>query len=79
MKLLSRNVPMILDQTGGTIWWEEHNVTFMVDHGFAESLINFTDLADIFPKYIKDPSYNAAIKKKMHVFKRERLICVFTA
>ncbi len=44
----------------------------MVDHGFAESLINFTDLADIFPKYIKDPSYNAAIKKKMHDFKRER-------
>ncbi len=69
---LESNVPMILDQTGGTIWWEEHNVTFMVDHGFAESLINFTDLADIFPKYIKDPSYNAAIKKKMHDFKRER-------
>ena len=69
---LQSNVPMILDQTGGTIWWEEMNVSFMVQHGFAESLSNFNDLNAIFPKYISDPLFSEAVKKKMREFKRER-------
>lgn len=69
---LQSNVPMILDQTGGTIWWEELNVTFMVKHGFAENLVNFADLNEIFPKYIRDATYSEAVKKKMAAFKRER-------
>ncbi len=69
---LESNVPMILDQTGGTIWWEELNVTFMVEHGFAESLTNFNDLPTIFPKYVKNSTHTDAIKEKMRLFKRER-------
>lgn len=69
---LESNVPMILDQTTGTLWWEEMNISFMVKNGFGESLTNFNDLVTIFPKYIKDKNHTAAIKKKMKAFKRER-------
>ncbi len=68
---LELNVPMILDQTSDTLWWEELNVTFMVKHGFAESLKNYNDLEKIFPKYIDDSSYVTKVKKKMKEFKRE--------
>ena len=69
---LESNVPMILDQTSGTLWWEQMNIDFMVKHGFAESLVNFTELSDILPKYIRNKVYTESIKKKMRDFKRER-------
>lgn len=69
---LESNVPMILDQTSGTLWWEDMNITFMVRHGFAESLTNFNDLSALFPKYITDKSFVQSIKQKMKEFKRER-------
>ena len=69
---LESNVPMILDQTSGTIWWEEFNALFMIRHGFAESLTDFNDLPAILPKYLKDSCYTDEVRKKMKEFKRVR-------
>ena len=69
---LESNVPMILDQTCGTIWWEEMNVSFVVSHGFGESLTSFKEFATIFPKYITDGPFIQGIKQRMQEFKRER-------
>jgi processive 1,2-diacylglycerol beta-glucosyltransferase len=69
---LECNVPMILDKTGGAIWWEELNIEFVEKYGFGETLVDFADLSTILPKYIKDSRYSQAVKKKMRSFKRER-------
>ena len=44
--LLSR-VPMILDMTHGTIYWEQLNIDFMVKHGFAEPLTDYACLGEM--------------------------------
>lgn len=69
---LESEVPMILDATTGTIWWEELNISFMVKHGFGVRLEVVQDLEKILPRYIKKDGYNLSIKKKMREFKRER-------
>lgn len=66
---IESNLPMILDQTHGTIWWEELNVTFVLDHGFGSSLTQFRDLPVLLKKYLDGGA--APIKQKMKDFKRE--------
>ncbi len=65
-------VPMIFDQTSGTIRWEAMNVTFSVKNGLAEVITQFSDLEKILPKYLKKDDYRVSIKKKMKKFPRER-------
>ncbi len=69
---LQSQVPMVLDQTSGTIFWEQLNIDFMVDNGFAESLKDYVNLEGILPKYFVDSSFTNGVKKKMRDFKGER-------
>ncbi len=69
---LMLRVPMILDKTQGTIFWEQLNIDFMVKHGFAEPLDDYDCLKDILPKYFRDSVYTDAIKKRMAAFSCER-------
>ena len=62
-------LPMILDQTHGTIWWEQLNIDFMVKHGFAESLTDVNNLAKILPKYFENTIFTDSVQKKMRAFK----------
>lgn len=66
---LCSQVPMILDMTHGTIWWEQLNIDFMVKYSFAEQLFDYNCLSQILPKYFKDSSFTDDIKKKMSAFK----------
>lgn len=65
-------VPMILDQTFGTIWWEQLNIDFMVKHGFAESLTDVADLEKTLRKYFIDSEFSDSIKNKMKLFSHVR-------
>ncbi len=69
---LQSNVPMILDQTSGTIFWEHLNIDFMVNRQFAECLQDCTVLESILPKYLVDNTFVNGVKKKMNNFKGER-------
>lgn len=69
---LQSNVPMILDRTSATIWWEELNVNFMLNRGFAEVITDFNDLITVFPKYITNKAFREEVKQRMRDFKRER-------
>ena len=63
---------MILDQTSGTIFWEQLNIDFMVDNEFAECLHDYTKLERILPKYFVDSGFTGGVKKKMNSFNGER-------
>ncbi len=65
---LQSHVPMILDQTNGTIPWELLNIDFMVDNGFAEPLMQTADLESLLPKYFVDDAYISGVKKNMAAF-----------
>lgn len=70
---LESNVPMILDATQGSIWWEETNIDFMTKHGFAIRLNDVLHLEKELPRYIKKNSpFVSGVKKKMKEFKREQ-------
>ncbi len=63
------NLPMILDQTHGTIWWELMNVEFVIKNGFGVSLTQFADVPVILKRYLDGEAL--VIKEKMKQFKRE--------
>lgn len=67
---LASNLPVIIDKTNGTLWWELANIDFVQDYGFGDVLTNFRDLKNILAKYIKDSDYVAAIKKNISKFKK---------
>ncbi len=66
---IESNLPMILDQTHGTLWWEELNVAFVLNQGFGATLTQFDDLPAILKGYLN--GHAASIKQKMKNFKRE--------
>jgi processive 1,2-diacylglycerol beta-glucosyltransferase len=69
---LESNLPMIVDQTSGTLWWETLNVEFVTKNGFGDIITNFKEVPGILNKYIKDPSYREKVRKTMKHFKRKR-------
>ena len=69
---LQSSVPMILDQTFGTIWWEQLNIDFMVKHGFAEPLTDVADLEKTLRRYFTSHDFTDRIKKRMESFQHVR-------
>lgn len=65
---LQSEVPMILDEANGAIFWERLNIDFMVKHGFAESLKDYGQIDTMLPKYFQDTEFTDAVKKKMREF-----------
>jgi UDP-N-acetylglucosamine:LPS N-acetylglucosamine transferase len=65
-------VPMILDLTGGAIYWENLNVDFIVGHEFGEGLTDFKQLGIVLKKYLNDTAFTSSLKNKMRQFKRKR-------
>ena len=69
---LQSRVPMILDQTSGTVFWEQLNIDYMVDNEFAECLQDYTKLESILPKYFVDTTFTDTVKQKMSRFTGKR-------
>lgn len=66
---LALKVPMIIDKTNGTLWWELMNITFIEKHQFGDVSYAYKNLNNIIDKYLSNNQYVESIKKKMANFK----------
>lgn len=62
------NLPIIVDQTSGILWWELMNLELVVKHSFGDVLTNFRDLNKVLDKYLRNTDYVNFIKNNMRDF-----------
>lgn len=66
---IASHLPMIIDQTSGTLWWEGLNIDFVKRNGFGDVITNFKEVPTILKKYLENKGYRETIKNRMENFK----------
>ena len=67
------NLPIIVDKTTSTIWWEEMNVEFVEKHRFGNVLTEIGELNAMLTKYIKNQEYISVIEKEYATIQKRKL------
>lgn len=65
IEAITCELPMILDQTCGILWWEQLNVDFVNKYGFGQTVQHFKQFKSIASKLIKDQEQLKSIKRNM--------------
>lgn len=59
------NLPMILDKTGSTLFWEKLDYDFVLRYKLGEILTRYSDLPSMLNKFLKDKQYYLSIKNNL--------------
>lgn len=62
---IASGLPMILDKTGTTLWWELLNIDFVKQYQLGDVLTNFRDLQSVLSRYLSDRRYVHTIRNRM--------------
>ncbi len=68
---IASNLPILIDKTNGTLWWEKMNMDLVTKHNFGDLVKSYKDLERLIDKYLADENYIKSIKTKMAKFKKE--------
>ncbi len=63
------HLPIVVDQTSGTLWWEGLNIDFVKRNGFGDVITNFKEVPTVLKKYLENKEYRENIKNRMMNFK----------
>lgn len=68
---IASKLPIIIDKTSGTLWWELMNIDLVQKYGFGDVLHKFKDLNGMLEKFLNNPEYITQIKNSMSLFTKD--------
>ncbi len=68
---MQMNLPMAIDKTSNTLFWEKLNIAFAVKNGFGVIVKRYKNIPRIIQNMVFDEKNNEKIREKMSSFKKE--------
>lgn len=65
------NVPILVDDTPGTIYWEKFHVEFVEKNRFGDVIRKAQELPQLLMRYLHDPVYYQEIKRNQQQFEKK--------
>jgi len=62
---MASNLPVLIDQTTGNIWWETLNVDFVIKNKIGDIVKRFKEVNNKITKFLEDAEYVKSIKARM--------------
>ncbi len=62
---IASGLPLLIDQTSGTLFWESLNIDFVKKHNLGEVITKFNDVSSKINKFLEDSTYICSVKRRM--------------